>query len=482
LKKITIDDFRIVSEDMGVYAIGLADNLVTIRSQQVRAICFADLLHENTDLSARSSVAILGGGIAGLTVAARLLQRGWTDLVIYERLPELLCIQNGCDTRWIHPKIISWPYQGCREKEAGLPILNWTSSTASDVTYQIEKQWEKIISGFGTGNSGKPVRKISVMLGVTFLRVSIPPMLNSGKLRSKNIASVEWIRDTRVEHKKIQGDLAAPSGIKGFRNLVFATGFGIEKSARDSYWRNESLGQIRLDGVQQRYLVSGFGDGAVTDIVRLIVRNFRPDRILDELTLSDLELYLQRKKLSSIVECLDGLYASKGRNPAKLQLIALIDYFKKSRRDDTYVVHHIKGQKGFIRSLSDSPASILNKVFMYALYKIGGFQYVESRDFGEECDVAKAYEIPDVNIIRRHGVNRLEILGELLPDSRLIKAEKTGNRGRPRKGVPLIGIEVKSQPIDQCESRVLLSSLCAVFNNLAAKKGGKSYLPNNFSI
>lgn len=478
---IKIDNFKISNSIENVYAIGLADRHVTIKSQQIRAITLATLMTNQAGTD-KKEVAIIGGGIAGLTLAAHLIKSGWRDIVIFERLPELLTVQNGCDTRWIHPNLIDWPHAGSLDEDANLPTLNWKASTASNVTYQIEEEWRRIIgagkqkpenqcadddakSSGKRKNGGKPIRRITTLLGVTFLKVYFNP-------RPGNLVGVEWIRDTKISHKKIRGDLDLPSGTKTFKHLIFATGFGIELDSQDSYWRNESLGQMRIDGVQQRYLVSGLGDGAIIDLLRLTVKNFRPDRAMNELNIENLAKALQKDtdthSKKALIDILEGYLASRAKkkkaapnsnantkssDDAKRKiliredLLYLVKYFEERLRSDTYVLLHHRSNCGFVDAFEKSPASLLNKVFLFCLYKLGAFQYLESPESGKELELAAKYCIPKENIIRRHGVDRGNLVRSLI-------------NSPPNSDSTAFDIVLNPQPINQC---------LAVINNAQPK-------------
>lgn len=377
-------------------------------------------------------------------------------------------MQNGCDTRWIHPKLINWPNPGYDDPNAGLPILNWSSSTASDVTITIEKEWEELVDRL-CGGAGRPPRMLSVYLGVTFLRVSVVPKKLRGRPRQRNSISVEWISDDRVERRKIKGDSVSPSGTEFFDHLVFATGFGLETNSRDSYWRNESLGQIGLDGIQRRFLVSGFGDGAIIDIMRLTIKNFRPDRILSDVKFVNLEKIIINRKWSSFVNEFDSILSSN-KSEASREIHNLIKYFKQRQRDDTYVVLHCLGSNGFRKALDDSPAALINKFFVYALYKMGGFQYAESDRPDDESNVAVRYAVPPENIIRRYGADRKAVLNELLPDLKSTSVLKTGKVGRPKKVNSALSAALKLQSVDKCETVVAVCQLCVLMRKLILLK------------
>lgn len=472
IKRITLDYFKATDGDESIYAIGLADNLVTIRSQQLRAICLAELLNTKTPILERKNVAIIGGGIAGLTLSARLLQLGWVDIRIFERLTDLLAVQNGCDTRWIHPRIIDWPHPESRINESNLPILNWTTNTASNVSYQIEADWQNIVDSCSVKPSnangglrrGKFPRTISVLLGVTHLKISMRPSKNRGRKRIKNHPVVEWIRDTKVTNRKIDGDLAQPSGQESFSKVILSTGFGIETGASDSYWRNESLGQINIDGAQRRFLVSGLGDGAISDLLRLTTKNFRPDRVVNELSLGALEVYLRSQAKNDLLKALESLNTSRKQalQSAKNDLHGLIDYFYDRKRDDTYIVLHAVGQLGFREAFRRSKASTLNKVFLYVLYKNGAFQYVESAKVGDEELVAKSKDVPEGNIIRRYGVNREKVVHDLFATYKTATGEEY-----PK-------IHLREQTTDSCEQylkiRAAYQRLAVVLSNISQTK------------
>src|SRR5680860_463983 len=67
--------------------------------------------------------------------------------------------------------------------------------------------------------------------------------------------------------------------------IVYATGFGTDDcDGTTPYWRNDHLGQPSIsDEETTRYCISGTGDGALVDVLRLRLLNFRQDRILHEI-------------------------------------------------------------------------------------------------------------------------------------------------------------------------------------------------------
>jgi hypothetical protein len=78
-----------------------------------------------------------------------------------------------------------------------------------------------------------------------------------------------------------------------FDAVIVATGFGSEARTRDAeaslYWLDDTLERERPSGRQMRYLISGTGDGGLTDLLRIRVKSFRHHHLRD--CLLDLEMF-----------------------------------------------------------------------------------------------------------------------------------------------------------------------------------------------
>lgn len=406
-----INNFRL-NNLKNIYAIGLQDDQITIHSQQTRAICLARLLTKEFEgsYSGRKSICIVGGGIAGLTCALELLQNGWYDITILERMPDLLAVQNGCDTRWVHPHIINWPDEGSEEERSNNGVLDWTASTASNVTYEIEKDWmQRVKELLRRPAKGRPDRVLSLHVGVTYIHAQI--------LESE--VDIEWIRDSSVRPLGFRGSKVCDSEKRKFEHVIFASGFGIEQESKHSYWRNEGHGQLHIDGLQRGYIVSGLGDGAISDLLRLTTKHFRPDRVILEMhQLQSLKGTLRIIKDKSKIKGFDLigelLSASSRRGIEGCEWKDLIDNFGALKRGDTKVFLYHKSFEGFSAAFNASPASFFNKLMLFILYRKGAFQYVD----GSVTDDINAFcvrnNIPGENIILRHGVDRGDIVARVL--------------------------------------------------------------------
>jgi|SRR6516225_6601828 len=135
-----------VPEHQGVYVLGSFAKHVTIYSQQVRAINLVDSLCRTGQLTEGKRVAIVGGGIAGVTVAAAALVRG-ARVTVIEQAQDFMPIQSNASERYLHPHIYDWPLTPGNES-AGLPLLDWEAGDASSVFEKLREAWRELSAGF----------------------------------------------------------------------------------------------------------------------------------------------------------------------------------------------------------------------------------------------------------------------------------------------------------------------------------------------
>lgn len=392
-----------------LFAIGTFDDGVTVLSQQKRALNLAWALIESRKIPTRPeedtiSVAIVGAGFAGLTFASALLQKNCRcDITIFEERDTLLPLQQGSDTRWLHPHIYDWPEEGSEAAAAMLPVLNWTAARASDVVVQVLSGWKSIVKDHGSA--------LKLYCNTRHLQVQAP---------AANKVLVEWVGDQRAawDGNVLGEDRSAKGQSQRFDLVILAVGFGLEVG-QSSYWRNEVYGQPSLTQPRRSYLISGQGDGAMIDLLRLKVSQFRQDRILTELFDDKPKLITRLRAIRR--EFLDGgpdfpLFAkldSLCEEPVVRSLMKrVIGELGKRLRRDTEIVLHLK-----VRNFSEllqsgtSRISFQNAVLVYLLYRAGGF--APSNE--EESQLVSRFDIPKDNVVWRHGVDRIGQLRRLLP-------------------------------------------------------------------
>jgi len=113
------------------------------------------------------------------------------------------------------------------------------------------------------------------------LRASFKTVLSPGRISLTTEARLDQIKPENgklmVEGNK--GDLAE----RDFDCLILAAGFGTDGSGdhdrTQSYWIPDQLADDPLE--DKSLLISGSGDGALVDLTRALVKDFRHDRFLD---------------------------------------------------------------------------------------------------------------------------------------------------------------------------------------------------------
>lgn len=233
----------------GPYVLGCFGNQVTFFRQQCRAFNLIWALFSTGRLQAGNSVAVIGGGLAGMTTAAAAMSKG-CKVTLFEKTGQLMGLQRDNRTRYIHSGLNDWPEVSLDETIAtDLPFLNWYASDSAIVFREVLHEWES----FG-----------------------IEPLLNhevTDIVRRESGFLVTWNPNF---------------GQENFDRVVLAVGFGEEKEHPPvpfrSYWEDDSLHQgASRRGRQMRFVVSGCGDGGLIDALRLCLRDFNHRRFLHEL-------------------------------------------------------------------------------------------------------------------------------------------------------------------------------------------------------
>jgi hypothetical protein len=385
----------------GLYLLGSLERGVTVYKQQVRAHnltwALSDL-HREKEFT--DPIAVVGGGIAGLTVAACFLSLfKKASVTIFEQLWDLCPLQQGADNRWLHPRIYDWPAKGSRAPSASLPVLNWSEGRASDVARTVLTEFGRLSNRVG--------ERLNVYLGLGHLRIAAEHN------------KIDWVGNKAQRNGPYFRVGAAEGGSGRFRLIVLACGFGIESTVADyptaSYWRNEQIGQPILDGTRNTFLISGFGDGALTDLFRLTIERFRQDTILYELFEPDLE---------RVEDHFEEAWPEKkwGDNAFQRFLDSEADWFRDAKerlstriRKDTRVVLHIRGRQGDVKSFPqvfNRTSSFLNRLLTFLLYRCGAFAI----SFDELPAAVRRHGVPTKNVLCRYGANTLEHLRGIFID------------------------------------------------------------------
>lgn len=306
-----------VPTEPNVYVLGSYEGRVTIHSQQTRALNLTFALKSTEKLKIASRVAVVGGGIAGMTaaVAAAKLE---ANVTIFERHPLFLHNLQGCHTRHLHPNIYDWPSESALREETSLPFMNWKSGSADLVARALLSEWST------------HVQKLQI----------IPRPSANVMLRQPSPDGTRRITVTSGQIEELEFDV-----------VILAVGFGVERTITlqplRSYWRDDSLHQpeIEVRSAPTKYLVSGNGDGGLIDVLRIRLSNFcHEDLIRNFGDLTRLEKVA--KELESIEVTIRNELCT-GNDPSKIIYDAYSklsvpsdfdDYLIKKLRKDTEVI------------------------------------------------------------------------------------------------------------------------------------------------
>jgi tetratricopeptide (TPR) repeat protein len=263
----------------GLYVLGCYDQTKTVYVQQCRALTLVHALFEIGELKKGRRLGIVGGGAAGVTAAAAAAIKG-ADVLLFERAENLLPLQRQNTKRYLHPHLYDWPAGGSTDSRAQLPVLGWDANQSNEVAAQIFRGYEEI---------SKRTKKIALKLGTSVQDIVAVP--SSGEEKRIQILAMEGAINELV-------DVA-----------IVAVGFGVEPRRHfgvetPHYWEDDGLDQTLASGPDypHRILVSGSGDGALIDVLRATLRDFRHEEMLsllpDNSELLELQNQLQRIEIA----------------------------------------------------------------------------------------------------------------------------------------------------------------------------------------
>jgi hypothetical protein len=390
----------------GVYLVGSLETGVTVYKQQLRAHNLVWALSVCSAAAVPKSIAIVGGGITGLTVASCVLALfPDSEATLLEKRWELCSLQLGCDTRWLHPKIYDWPEYGSRAQSAQLPVLDWTAGRASDVARNI-------------------VQKFGAFCEKNQARLRIIVGLRSIQIRASD-RHIEWMGCKMSSDGTFSYDNHPEGASEKFDVIIAAPGYSLEANT-PLYWQNEQLSQPVLDGGQQNYLVSGYGDGAIVDLCRLTISRFRQDTILKDLFGPALK-ETEEEVLNALQTERTSYHDLLSRRLEPITRPAAIALAKRIRRD-TNVIMHLSGRNAN-RSIDvafEHQSSFLNKLLFYLLYKCGAF----APNFDTLEDALRSKGIDDSSLVRRHGSSPEEYVRRLFVDPENVEPQFASIRHR----------------------------------------------------
>lgn len=270
-----------VTEKPGVYLLGPTLR-VDFASQQRRALNLVLSLAEQELIAKGDRVAVVGAGIAGLTVAAGL-QKLKCDVTIFEPASSIMH-QERTSHRYVHPTINSWPGEPL-SATTELPFFDWYGAPCHVVCDAIEREWKRDAD-------------VKLLLG-------------------RRVIAVENRGNGAVLVTAVPGD-----SFGEFRAVIIVDDFGKEDDcgfSGPSYWESDDLDLVIAKNELKYLIVCGTGDGGLVDALRAVHTDFRngelPVEVASELSYTALA--------DVIRDAEESLQQAGSDNPSRSQIVYL---------------------------------------------------------------------------------------------------------------------------------------------------------------
>jgi len=355
------------------YAIGCFEKKITIYSQQIRAFNLAYFLIKEKKVNKDAEIAIIGGGISGITAAAAFSSRGFR-VTLFEKSNQLMSLQRGETNRFIHPGIYDWPLEYSIEELTDLPFLNWNAEMSNDVVSQLD-------DGF---------KKFSQLIKIN-LSGNVKSIIEKG---DHVVLELDRISNNRFSYPIV----------------IYAGGFGLEKDnlkqLSNSYWRCESLHQENL-GKSKTIIVVGTGDGGLIDCQRAVIENFDHEKVVNSI-INNTEF----KKLSEkVYELEKGIYSISDPKAQAEKLWEIYENLLIPNDLAEFIAAHKRKDidKVILYGKYKSPlslrTSLLNRIVIYILLYKSLIEYRDEEMTKRLADELKKDE--NVIIIERCGTEEV---------------------------------------------------------------------------
>ncbi len=244
-RKLVISASKCVQKH--VYSIGPFGARVSFASQQRRALNLVWALKTlgTWPKVERPRAIIIGGGIAGLTVAAALHLQDCAVWVV-EGEGGLLTLQRRAGHRRVHPSVNFWPEEPL-SWTTRLPFFDWYADTCPTVVSALDGYWSTYFD----------------------------------EHMSEVILNKEFAGFAPTKGDEIT--LKFKDGSREKADMVFlTTGFGPEKDLTDpkeqSYWFDDEFDD-EISDTKLQWIVSGTGDGGLIDALRITYPGFMTDEM-----------------------------------------------------------------------------------------------------------------------------------------------------------------------------------------------------------
>ncbi len=446
-------------------------------------------------------VAIVGGGFAGVTAGIVAMLRGAEKVALYERTHELIPLQHG-STRDIRPFIYGWPNEAIgfldiKDTENVFPVLYWKSGTAHSVRESVLSQAVQIYDWLASRREPSDPEERTKWRQDRSLHKFYQQFFGTEVLsivcndpHSKELQLLAEGPETNYVNERNEWLPVGPKHNynKKYDLVIVAAGFGLERIEPAipfrSYWHTDSLAQpIYTVRTPWRVVISGTGDGGLTDAIRARLFDVDLTQAIDLLCgkapenfqeITDRSKELKKAKFNKLqwpavckklrtalteleVEAmgvkscgeeafatfLDSRYRQMTQkwHPQHTAILALSIYFKSRQRTDTLVY-----LRGFQSTPYTSNASPLFRFIVFLLREYCGLEFLSGtlRLPPNAPDPHKPFEIQIVKkdqVPQKYEVDEVYIRHGADPALAKLFGETTYNKIRKDMNAQIVDVE-----------------------------------------
>jgi hypothetical protein len=221
-----------------------------VASRQIGVLNLIWALFRTKKLVAGDAVAVIGGGISGVTAAVALISFG-CKVDVFESRREIL-VGRDAQHRYAHPTLGNWPAVA-PSPTTRLPFLEWYAGNFAEVIETLSGQADHLLkqADLYLGH------EVETIISVATNRIILN--LNPAGRRSRQTYTAAFLSDD------------------------YADEITIANSRSPSYWLADGLEMDRNTGKIHNFIVSGCGDGGLTDVLRLAYKDYSRGQFADRI-------------------------------------------------------------------------------------------------------------------------------------------------------------------------------------------------------
>ncbi len=288
-----------------IYILGCYEEIKTFATQQGRALTFVHALHKSGRLKADTRLVVVGAGISGLAVAVGAAMVGVkVHLVEAKKEGEFLSHMSGAAHRFIHPHFYDWPFHRPIRHESDIPFFDWEAASASVVTRQILEAYQakkqEVFERYGERRiieyAHQKVSRIYTRQrehevcfaasqngdGPEEYIIGDIVVIAAGFPKERAVYAVGGPRRWGVVTPGPKGVQIGTPELKDVPELapfILSDGYWVDD---EQDFRRVKQGAVKGDA-RKYVIVSGQGDGALIDILRLCIVDFDHKTLIEAL-------------------------------------------------------------------------------------------------------------------------------------------------------------------------------------------------------